>query len=258
MRNLLLMVQFMTRYPIPLHIDFTVERFVHGMKWMPVVGLLIGVPSALLAMGLYSLVGYEAAVLAGLIYQICITGGLHLDGLADSADGLFSYRPRERVLEIMRDSTLGTNGVIALCLAVLSKYVLLQSLSPHGGFLALASMPILGRMASTWHAACAEYARKSDGMGLFVNKTRPRQAMAAFLSSFFILCVVFFVSGISLQMALLLLFGLNALCISGGFFLARYVTGRIGGITGDTIGATIELTEIASLFLYLFIWNIYL
>ncbi len=258
MRSLLLMVQFMTRYPIPVTIDFTADRFVHGMKWMPVVGLLIGLPAALLVLLLSPLVGYQAAVLAGLIYQIGITGGLHLDGLADSADGLFSYRPRERVLEIMRDSTLGTNGVIALTLAVLTKYVLLQSMPQTCGLLALVSAPILGRTASTWHAASAEYAREGGGMGQFVNRTKPRHAVPALICSLVMLGILFFAAGTPLPMLLLLLACLHLVCVGGGVLLARYVTGRIGGITGDTIGAAIELTEIGSLFMLLLIWNIYL
>lgn len=235
--------------------ELTASRLVRGMKWMPVVGLFIGLPASLLAVSLSPLVGYEVAVLIGLIFQIGVTGGLHLDGLADSADGLFSYRPRERVLEIMRDSTLGTNGVVALCLTILSKYVLLQSMPQTCGFIVLVAVPILGRTAAVWHAASAGYAREGEGMGRFVNQTTLRQGWAALLCSFVLLGVVFAVAGLSLWSLLLLLFCLHALCVCIAVFLARYMIGRIGGITGDTIGATIELTEVFSLFFFLLIWS---
>ena len=126
MKALILMIQFMTRYPIPLQIDFTAERFVQGMKWMPLVGLLAALP----AVAGYALadawLGRDVAAIVAVILLITVTGGLYLDGIADAADGLFSYRSRERMLEIMRDSTLGANGVIALVLTILLKYILLQ------------------------------------------------------------------------------------------------------------------------------------
>ena len=160
MRSLILMIQFMTRYPIPLEIEFTAERFVRGMKWMPLVGLLVALPAAGALYLLDSLLGREIGALAAVIVLILVTGGLHLDGIADTADGLFSYRSRERMLAIMRDSTLGTNGVTAIVLSVLVKFVLVKNIPATGAICAVLAAPVLGRMALTWHSAVARYARE--------------------------------------------------------------------------------------------------
>ncbi|MGE4559532.1 MAG: adenosylcobinamide-GDP ribazoletransferase, partial [Desulfobulbus sp.] len=201
MQSLILMIQFMTRYPIPLTIEFTAKHFVCGMKWMPLVGLLAGLPGALAFALADTWLNREIAALFSVIMLITVTGGLHLDGIADTADGLFSYRSRERMLEIMRDSTLGANGVIALVLTILLKFTLLAHIPGKGALLAVLVTPVLGRTALTWHSACARYAREVRGIGDYVNQTGLIQALAATAVSF------------SIILALLALFGVHAALI---------------------------------------------
>ena len=179
MKSLILMIQFMTRYPIPVTIEFTAERFVQGMKWMPLVGLLAALPATIAFLVADRLLGAELATIVAVIALILITGGLHLDGIADTADGLFCYRSRERMLEIMRDSTLGANGVIAIVLTVFLKYLLLHNIPTSGAALAVLVTPVLGRMALVWHSAVARYAREERGIGDYVNQTGLAQAAAA-------------------------------------------------------------------------------
>ncbi|MCL1981443.1 MAG: adenosylcobinamide-GDP ribazoletransferase [Proteobacteria bacterium] len=258
MRPLILMIQFMTRYPIPMAIDFSAVHFVRGMKWMPLVGLLAAVPAAgglALADGP---LGRDVAALIAVILLIGITGGLHLDGLADTADGLFSYRSRERMLEIMRDSTLGVNGVIAVVLAILARYILLRSIAPAGIVPALLIAPVLSRMALVWHSASARYAREERGLGDFVNQTGLTQAGMATLFSLILVGTILLVWGIQPGMVpgLTLVFHLPPIALATGF--AAYASRRLGGITGDTIGASIELSELLSLFVALLVWQYWL
>ncbi len=255
MRSFVLMVQFMTRYPVPVEIDFSVSRFVEGMKWMPLVGLLVGLPGALSVVLLTSLLGQEVAVLFAIIMMICVTGGLHLDGIGDTADGLFSYRSKERVLEIMRDSTLGTNGVIAVVLIILLKFILLKNLPIATTIIALLTAPIIGRMAITWHAAFSKYAREGEGMGGFVEQVTPGSALAATGLSFILSVVLFFVVGISWHTGVLFLLVLHLTTIGWALLFARYLQKRIDGITGDTIGTTIEISEVITFIFYLLAWN---
>ncbi len=255
MRALILMIQFMTRYPIPVQVEFTAERFVDGMRWMPLVGLLVALPAAgafLLAEGW---LGRELAAMVAVVVLILVTGGLHLDGIADTVDGLFSYRSRERMLAIMRDSTLGTNGVIAVVLAILVRYLLLTSIPGRGALLTVLTAPVLGRMALTWHAASAPYAREERGIGDFVNQTGMSQAAAATLASLAIVGLTLALAGLSPGPAALVTVALHVPAIGLAVLFAAYCTRRLGGITGDTIGASIELAETLSCFVSLLVWK---
>lgn len=255
MKALVLMIQFMTRYPIPVVIEFTAEHFVRGMKWMPLVGLLAALPGAL-AFALADMwLDREVAALFAVIMLITVTGGLHLDGIADTADGLFSYRTRERMLEIMRDSTLGANGVIALVLTILLKYTLLAHIPGEGALLAVLATPVLGRAALTWHSACSCYAREVRGIGDYVNQTGLSQALAASAVALGLLTLLLVLFGVRAALvpavALMLILPPVALAVLFALYLKR----RLGGITGDTIGASIELAEILGFFIILLVWK---
>lgn len=255
MKALVLMIQFMTRYPIPVEIEFTAEHFVRGMKWMPLVGLLAALPGAL-AFALADVwLDREVAALFAVIMLITVTGGLHLDGIADTADGLFSYRTRERMLEIMRDSTLGANGVIALVLTILLKFILLAHIPGSGALLAVLVTPVLGRTALTWHSACSCYAREVRGIGDYVNQTGLPQALAATAVALGLLALLLVLFGgrAALVPAVVAMLLLPPVALAVLF--ALYLKRRLGGITGDTIGASIELAEILGFFIILLVWK---
>jgi adenosylcobinamide-GDP ribazoletransferase len=258
MKALILMIQFMTRYPIPVQVEFTAERFVQGMKWMPLVGLLAALPAAAGFAIADALLGREIAAIVAVILLITFTGGLHLDGIADTADGLFSYRSRERMLEIMRDSTLGANGVIALVLTIFLKYILLHNIPAAGAVPAVLITPVLGRMALTWHSAVAPYAREEQGIGDYVNQTGLPQATAATLVSLALVTGILIFWGVPLVSVPLVALILHLPPILLAVLFAAYLKWRLGGITGDTIGASIELAEILSFFVFLLVWKFFL
>ncbi len=255
MPALILMIQFMTRYPVPGVIPFTAEHFVQGMRWMPLVGLLIGVPAALGLLAGSALLGNSLAAFVAVLMLIMVTGGLHLDGIGDSADGLFSCRPPEEMLAIMRDSALGANGVTAICLTILLKYLLLAPLPISFAVPALLAAPLIARMALTWHAAVAPYARAEPGLGEFVNQVGLRQALEATSLAGLLLLPVLCLLPLALPLVLLALFAMPLAAILVAVLFARMLIRKIGGITGDTIGATIELCETGVLFLFYLLWR---
>jgi adenosylcobinamide-GDP ribazoletransferase len=255
MKALILMIQFMTRYPIPVEIEFTATRFVQGMKWMPLVGLLAALPGAAGFVLADVWLGREVAAITAVILLITVTGGLHLDGIADTADGLFSYRSRERMLEIMRDSTLGTNGVIVLVLTILLKYIFLRNIPDGGAILAVLITPVLGRMALTWHSASARYAREERGIGDYVNQTGLAQAGAATLVSLVLVSGLLVLFGVQPALIPAVVLLLHLAPITLAVLFAVYLKWRLGGITGDTIGASIELAETLSFFVFLLVWK---
>lgn len=255
MASLILMIQFMTRYPVPGAIPFSAEYFVQGMKWMPVVGLLVGLPAALVMLLAPPFLGAGLSAFAAVFLLILVTGALHLDGIGDTADGLFSCRSREEMLLIMRDSTLGVNGVTAIVLTILLKYLLLAALPAATAASALLAAPLAARMALTWHAATASYARAESGLGEFVNRVGLSQAAHASLIALVLLVPVLFFLQMSWPLSLLLLIAILASTILIAVLFARSLTKKVGGITGDTIGATIELCELSTLLIFYLFWK---
>lgn len=236
----LLQVQFLTRIPLPFNPDFDERAMAKGMVFAPVVGLIIG----LFAGGIYYLVFYFSgkavpALMLALIGEIIITGGLHLDGLADTFDGIFSNRSKEKILEIMKDSRIGTNGALALFLLIVLKLGLLFSINEGHVLYCLFLMPVFSRMNIVWSAGISSYAGATPGMGSpVVEFTGPKEIVIS--------TVIAAAAGILFIRILAL--PLLAASVLFVLLFTVYVKKKINGITGDIIGAVIELTEVVVLF----------
>ena len=253
MQSLTLMIRFLTRYPLPgPDPAFTPENFIAGMKWAPLAGLLIGLPAALVHLVAMHLLNTEIASALAVVALIHMGGGLHLDGLADTADGLAANGPPEKALAVMRDSAAGTGGVIALILDILLKWLLLANLLPGTALAALLAAPAMGRMALVWHAAAGNYARNEPGLGAFVNRVGYAQALAATLVALLALLPTCRLLYMSLFQTLVLFFVIPAGAALLGVNFARHLGRRIGGVTGDTLGATSELAELLTLLIFAF------
>jgi adenosylcobinamide-GDP ribazoletransferase len=240
-------VAFLSRLPVPARFfeghDGSVAR---ACRAFPTAGALIALPSALL---IWLMEGSpEASLLAAflaLALAALLTGGLHEDGLADSADGLFGGRDKEHALTIMKDSRIGSFGVIGLIASFGIRAAALSALiSTHGGTLAasaLISAAAISRALMVWHWAHLPPARVN---GTAVAMGQPQSSavrVAVFSALGFALLLI--VAGASLGSVIAML-----MCAAGAAFLfIRYVREKIGGHTGDTIGATQQITEMACL-----------
>lgn len=247
MKGILLLFRFMTRLPIGLDPKFDSDELGKSMKFFPVIGMIIG----LILFGafwlLYTVV-YSPMVMAVLLVtiEVILTGGLHLDGLADTFDGIFSYRSKQKMLDIMKDSRLGTNGGLVLILYFMLKVVLLVEISEFAGLnmgILLLIVPVIARLNSVVNCASAPYAR-STGMGkTFVDHTDAGGvAIATVLTAAFVGGAVYL---FGLPYTILIVIPIIMLL---GFFYAKLMTRKIGGITGDTLGAVVELSEIIAMF----------
>ena len=206
-------------------------------NFFPVAGLLfalIAFPFSCLAARYFA--PLAAAMTLALLPEL-FTKGFHLDGLADTADGFLSSRPRERKLEIMRDSHIGTMGVLAIVMLLGFKFALLASMNRPAMALALPLALLNGRCAVVWYIAVSSYARK-DGMGAIWFRRKP---VAGWVLGFLFACGIGFgcfgIPGAAACAAVLI------------FALAwsRITRTVIGGATGDTIGACEELAELLTL-----------
>ncbi len=227
-------LRFLTIVPLTWHCEQDGRFFVASLPWFPVIGLLIGLAAALLISCLMPFFPPPVLAMAAIVLIAGVSGCLHLDGLADSGDGLLSSRPRERILEIMRDSHTGAMGVIAIVVVLLGKYAALSSLGASTLIATLIVMPVAGRCAIVLTMACLPYAREGVGLGrLFYS---PSSRWAA-LWAFALLAGVLSCSGWRMFCVVLVAVLTTVLLFS------LWCRARIGGATGDTLGAVCELTE---------------
>ncbi|MFZ5640806.1 MAG: adenosylcobinamide-GDP ribazoletransferase [Bacillota bacterium] len=252
----LLALQFLTRIPVTVHGTVTEGDVARSMAYFPLVGLLLGVAAAAVhTLSSFILPG-PVTDLITIAFLVIITGNMHGDGLMDTADGLFSGRPLEGILEIMKDSRVGSHGVMAGVLVILFKLVLLGQI-PVGPdkLAALIIVPALGRWAQVYGAAMFPYARTGGGTGSFTDKVGRRELLWASTAALAAAVILSGVNGGLSDPVLLkgLLTGTLKVIVLAGAVLAgtaglgRYISGRLGGLTGDTYGAMNECIEVLGL-----------
>lgn len=234
MKRFLAALQFLTILPLPRSFTFGEQVLGKSVPFFPVVGLGIGIAVALTDRGLELLFPAGVTSVFAVILLIAVSGGLHTDGLADTADGLFSSRPRERILEIMRDSRTGPMGVAAIVCVVALKIALIASIPGPSRIWVLLLTPVAGRSALLVQMALLPYARPEGLVGLFHRNRSRSHALWA---------LIFLIT------AGAVMGGVPGLIAGAGSFLfallfSAYIRRRIGGLTGDTLGASCELTEI--------------
>lgn len=231
-------LQFLTRFPVQLSRMPTDQEIANSLVWYSVIGVLIGGLMAITGYLLAALPGYITAALV-LTMWIVLTGALHLDGFADTVDAwVGGYGVRERTLELMKDPNCGPMAVVGVFLLLLLKYVCL--------------IYLLERQAYQWLILVPWIARLMVAL-LFVstNYIRP-QGLGAALASFQLTIkrVLFF----ALQFLLMAWFlgpttlGITLVGLAVLFAWRTAMVKALGGITGDVVGAQIEITEVAALF----------
>lgn len=207
-----------------------------AVPWFPVVGLALGaVVAATAALAAALFPGPLAALLAVTVWKLA-TGGLHLDGLADCLDGLGGADATQR-LRVMRDSRIGTFGAVGLILFLLLEIAAVAELPPGPRWRALLAAPALGRAAPVLLGWLLPPARV-EGQGLAFGRALRGPSVGLAVA----------IAGLA-SLALLGLTGLVAAAAALGAALAvgRFVARRLGGITGDVLGAAVETGELAAL-----------
>jgi adenosylcobinamide-GDP ribazoletransferase len=226
--------QFLTRLPVP-QVGFAPDGLARAVKFFPLVGLVIGSGAALLEKLLAPHLDRPASALAVLLYLVLITGCLHEDGLADVADSMGGWS-REQRLTILRDSRIGSYGVTALVLSLLSRAVLLAGLPLEHFTAYLVSAHVLCRWSMLPLSYYLPPAREKEGQGARIAGLTSTFSLIA--GSLFTIATVI----VALRKAAIApLLSAMAVPLLSGFFYAR----KFGGVTGDCFGATNQLTEIA-------------
>jgi adenosylcobinamide-GDP ribazoletransferase len=227
-------IALLTRFPVAQYGSGDPWAVGRSVLWYPAVGLLVGLVLAgvcLLAQSAPAMVGAALAILA----WCGITGGLHLDGLSDSADALIgSHGDSARALEIMKDPSAGPMGVMAMCMVLIVKFAALTAHISTETWWPIVTAPVLGRAAVIALLLNTPYVRPR-GLGAVLAAHLPRGPGRIVL--------------LSVIAAATLLGGIPSLIGAGlaFLFLRRLMMRTIGGTTGDTAGALVEVTEAAAL-----------
>jgi adenosylcobinamide-GDP ribazoletransferase len=228
-------IQFFTCLPVPAWVDHSEEHLRGAIHYLPAVGLLVGCTGAATLLLGSLLWPPRVAVVASTVATILLTGALHEDGLADTMDGFGGGRTRDQALAIMKDPRIGVFGALALGLALLLKVSCLQAVVPARAALLLVSGHAISRFGVVVLMACLPYARVTGA-----SRARP---FAQDVSSVSI--AVATLTGIA-PLTLLgarTLGGAAAAAVVGGLW-GLYLRRRLGGYTGDTMGAGQQLMEL--------------
>jgi len=229
MNHLRAAISFFTILPVGKPTSFKPDAMV---PLFPMVGLIIGGLLALFDVLVTRIWPNPVGAVLDVIFLVVITGAFHLDGLGDTADGIFSHRSRERVLEIMKDSRLGTMGLAAIVCVLAAKWGGLAAIDHHR-FITLMIIPAYARASVIFGIRYLKYGRSEGGTGTDFFK-----APLPFSSFSWVLLPVF----------LSIFLGMKCLFINAVFF--GVVTGiiffykrQLNCITGDMLGAMVEVTE---------------
>lgn len=234
LRQFLLAIQFLTRLPVPNRLATTEAELGRAAAFFPLVGVIVGGSTAGVYLLAARVVSPPVAILLALVFAAFITSGFHEDGLADTFDGLGGGWTKDRALEIMRDSRIGAYGALALIFLILGKFITLTELGSEHVWRWL----IVAHVAARWTVLplCKwlPYARP-EGQGKLVAKQITSIALLIGSLTFLLTLLLF-----PWRTAIIAL----AMTIVVTFLSGLYYKRRLGGITGDCLGATNQITEL--------------
>ena len=247
-------LQFLTRISIVKQTVWTEESFGKSVKYFPAVGAVLGICYAVTIFILSYVTNCELPIFTGafvFVLNVFLTGGIHCDGLMDSADGLFSGRGKDKMLEIMKDSRAGAFGVVALVTVAalqISAAIELCKISAVFLCLTLYVSPIIGRLAMVLAISIFPYARP-EGLGKAFSKyATPKIFLIALVETILFLLPLYFFEEQIFYTAIIAL--LTAIIFA--LYFGKYVTEKLGGLTGDIYGAVEFLSEVFVIVIFMF------
>ncbi|MEA4852745.1 MAG: adenosylcobinamide-GDP ribazoletransferase [Christensenella sp.] len=241
MKRFGLAIQLMTRIPLRKQFDVSPEDYAGSVAWFPAIGLLVGAVM-LVAYLVFSLTGIAfLPAFCSVIAAALVTGGFHIDGFADMCDAFFARKSRERTLAILKDSRMGTYGVLAIIFLIVTKTLLIAGMGTNFWKIwpVLLSAPVCGKIPMALCAKLSVYPRE-DGLGKYIIhylKTATTVVCIAICAIIVLVCSGFAAGSIA--------FSASFAAGVGMYFLSA---SKIGGATGDVLGACNEVGEILYLF----------
>lgn len=238
MSNFFIALQFLTTIPVKSKKEIKDIEFAKSMAYFPLVGAVIGLILALAYNILNLIFPHQVNCAFILALSLLVTGGLHIDGFIDTFDSIAAREDRKRMLEIMREGRPSAIGIAAAIVLFLLKYSLLASLSKGAIEVSLIAMATLSRWSLVISSGLYPYAREGEGLGR--RFTRNLSLKEGFIST----AIAMLIAGLIFRLRIFIL--IPVICfvlISFNFYLYK----KIGGITGDTLGALNEIVEVLTL-----------
>lgn len=233
----------MTRIPIKADIRFD-EEFHKSIVYFPLVGFVIGLISFII--GSLSIQIFDPFITSIIIVagEVILTGGLHIDGLGDTFDAIYSNRDKERMLEIMKDSRLGTNSLLAILFLVLIKIGLLNSAINSNLMCLVIFMPMISRLGVIVMLYKTVTPRKVGMGNVFIGKATKGMFITAILYTVAIMVVISKFLFLSTTLNIIKLLLSIVIVMLFDYLFKNHIYKKIDGVTGDILGCTIELGEL--------------
>ena len=247
----LLALGFFTRIPVPNFVDFQESDLNHSTKYFPLIGIIVGLVGAASFAISAQFLPQNVAVLISMVATIYLTGALHEDGLADSADGIGGGWTSEQILTIMQDSRLGTYGAVALFLMLFAKFQLLSSLNLYLLPFALIAGHALSRLSAVYVMATLNYTKpegKAKPLATQISLVDLAVASVFGLLPFFAMIDLLLINNHSSTMVIKFVLMVLIPMLLSWFWWRRKIYKWLGGYTGDTLGAMQQMVELAFYF----------
>jgi len=246
LRLFFLALQFLTRIPVPAWVGYRDDWLHASARHFPAVGLVVGTVAAAVLWGAAHLATATVAVLLSMVVTVWLTGAFHEDGLADTCDGLGGHVSRARALEIMKDSRIGSYGAVGLMLALALKAAALHALATRDFGAALLALPLVHAWSRAVPVALLVALRYAGDAEHTKAKPMAQQVSAGGLAATLLWCALAGAGAAAMGLDIEALF-LVALAVAVTAVLAgRWLQHRLGGYTGDTLGAAQQVAEIAA------------
>ncbi len=248
----LLAWQFYTTVPIKKEIEVDARRLKFAFYTLPFIGIVIGVVNASIVMAAHHCLPIPDTILAFIVLTvpILITGGLHLDGWMDTSDALFSYRDRQKRLEIMSDPRTGSCAVLSVILLLAWRYVLIyetMQLTAKTIFLFIVSIYFFARISMCYVFIHGKLAKQEGLAAFFKQGIHHKDFYFIFGNAF----VFFLIAAFLNPLAVFSIFIVFLFSIAIAILFLRMLNKQFGGLTGDTLGAVLEGSETS---LWMIVW----
>lgn len=245
LKRFIIAIQFLTLFPIKRDLETEPGELSASMAYFPLVGLVQGVIVVFTYLALVTLLSESVAIAIAMAVLILTNGGLHLDGFADTVDGLAGGGTKEDRLRIMKDSYIGAVGVVFLIMNLLVKYLTLKDLPEEVKIPGLLMFPAVGRWSMVPMAYWGGYARKEGGLG----KVFAGNSMATLIKATVLTSAALALSAGALSLSILIVLAIM-IYLTTAFFRIK-----LGGVTGDVFGFQSEMAELLFLVMLLALAN---
>ncbi|MBC5626391.1 adenosylcobinamide-GDP ribazoletransferase [Clostridium sp. NSJ-49] len=230
--NFLLMLQVLTRIPINKSLPCENTDFKRGANFFAIVGLVIGLIQFIVYSFLIKFFNLDIAVIFVIIIDILITGGFHIDGFGDTCDGFFATKGKDKIIDIMKDSRIGTFACIGIIINILIKFIGYTTILNNITSYIIILLPMISRVSIVLISYIGKAAKEIGSGNLFINTVTFKEVIINYL--LFILIAVFMVD-IKRLLIIVIISSITTILFN------KYCNSKINGITGDSLGANNEL-----------------